>query len=677
MSTTKVLTLDSLVVSNYKKLRHQETHFFTPECTIIGPNGSGKSTHWDVWHWLWTGYDLEGRFNHEVKPWLTDARNTEERVVVSVTGNITYDGEKISLRRELHELWKPESDEDPTEKYDSDTTKYWINDSPIKTKKEWEARLNAIYPLSAFSAVTNPDAFLRMKPEDMRKVVIDLVGGDITNEEIIATNPDYTKLVTNTLKTRTIDGYKKEINDNISAGKKEQDALPEQIKSKQNEVAKLISDNDFNQIENSISIKKEVLAATEAELEGLKSSDEGKGKIVREQEIADLKADLQRFSQNFKTEVTNGNSELLTNKASIQRQIDSKQTDLTNVNKDITRSTSKIADLNNKRVSLRSDFEKLNVLEFPSPEQVVAGDHEHGPECQTCKRGFSNEEYASFEGVLRAAFNEKKKTDKAKIREEGQAVTGEIAFEESVLELAEKSKNTIQKEIDDLTVQINAIKLDERKPEDQAEYIEQSAIIKAKKEELEKFDTSAYDASIKEVETKISGIKTEISDLTRSLGKKDSIEVIKKSIAELEANIEKVNAKVLDWKKAKSFFEKFLKDRASILEGRVNGMFEHMKFTMFRFLNDGTPEVTCIPTYQGVSYPNVNTGFLPMLYVDVANAFTKRYGTTLPIFLDNMESVGKRPETECQVINIVYPKYDPDVKTIEVIEGEYKPKKSK
>lgn len=669
--TNKVLTLDSLVMSNFKKIRHQVSEFHPVESTIIGPNGSGKSTHWDAWYWLFTGYDLERRFNDELKPWLSDARNTEPRVVVSVTGNVTYDGDKYSLRKEIHEVWGPRSDEEPEDVYQSDTVKYWINDSPIKTKKEWEARLTVFYPIPAFAAVTNPDYFFRMKKEDMRKVIIDLIGGDVTNQDMVEANPDYTKLVETVLKTRTIDQYRKEVRDNIKVNQEEQKKLPDLIKGKQDEVAKIIAENDFDATEKSIESKRTELAEIDSKIEAANNTEEGKEKAKISQTIADLEADLARFVQTFKNNRTNANSLLISDKKLLEGEIANKNSLINRLKADIDAASTKVEVLEKQRKGKEDEWYQVDKLQFLPAEAFV--NQENGPECDHCKRAFTLEEYQGFEAILRNAFNEEKKSKKAVITAAGKDFKEKKESVEAQIVAWEKLITDTQLEIVPLDEKLSKIKLDERKPEDDPEYKIKAEAVALEKLKLENFKDSDTDHKLADLTNLRSIVAGEIDSLNRLMGKKDSIQIINKSVAELEAKVPVINNAVLTWKKADNLLNSFLRDRATILEGRVNALFEHMKFTMFSFQNDGTPEIDCIPTYQGTSYPAVNTGFLPMLYVDVANAFAKQYKVALPIFLDNMESVGKRPDTICQIINIVFPKYDPNIKSIQIVEGEYKP----
>ena len=87
---------------------------------------------------------------------------------------------------------------------------------------------------------------------------------------------------------------------------------------------------------------------------------------------------------------------------------------------------------------------------------------------------------------------------------------------------------------------------------------------------------------------------------------------------------------------------------------KCNQAFAHVRWVMFRpnVTNSGY-EACCEATWDGVPYKDLNTGCRINAGLDVINTLAKRAGKTVPIFLDNAESVVKLLPTDAQVIRLV------------------------
>ena len=74
---------------------------------------------------------------------------------------------------------------------------------------------------------------------------------------------------------------------------------------------------------------------------------------------------------------------------------------------------------------------------------------------------------------------------------------------------------------------------------------------------------------------------------------------------------------------------------------------------MFEIQVNGGENPTCLTTMKGVPYSDVNTASKLQGGIDIINGLSKYYDYSVPMFLDNRESVTEIPATDAQVINLI------------------------
>lgn len=94
-------------------------------------------------------------------------------------------------------------------------------------------------------------------------------------------------------------------------------------------------------------------------------------------------------------------------------------------------------------------------------------------------------------------------------------------------------------------------------------------------------------------------------------------------------------------------------EKHELLESKVNEYLEYCQVKFFRQLVNGDLEETCDFCVNGEPYArNLNHGAKILIETDVCKAFQKKYATTLPIIVDDSESVDnwKIPDMDRQLI---------------------------
>ena len=158
-----------------------------------------------------------------------------------------------------------------------------------------------------------------------------------------------------------------------------------------------------------------------------------------------------------------------------------------------------------------------------------------------------------------------------------------------------------------------------------------------------KIDTSTIDVEIEQIEKKIAltNSSKEMNDRIRDLMEQEK--AVKLEIADLTDTID-----MLDGVTTK---------KIELMEQNINEKFEFVRFKLFKEKTKGTYEETCESTVDGVPYNNLNHGAKIYAGLDIIRTLSDKYGVSIPIFIDNRESVTTIPDMgDIQIINLIVQK---------------------
>lgn len=654
MEQFKKVTIERCVIKNFRAIKNIDFEFDSVESVITGPNGVGKSTILSAWLYLFTGYDSAHQADYEIKPRNAEGK-TQKQVVPTVHFFLDIEGRKVDLRKEMHEVWKPKSEDDPEEVFDSNTFKYFENGVEKKTKKAFQETLDGIIPSAYFEVMSNADYFLRLEQKELRRIILDLVGGEISDEELLELKPEYAKLIS-ILKHKTVEVYQKEIKSSLTAAEAQKKRLPALIESKEADILKLPTEKEFLEVEAAITEKKEEVLLVRNKIAGKSTGDEFDIFEQKKTLLSSLKGDLDRYKLKFEGEVSKANSEIDSKKIPLQGKVKTTNALIDQLNRENDLKRSRISTIDLSLAQWKKDWFIIDAKVFEPA--IIPEEGEELPVCKTCGQPIGRDILIARQATEFEDFNTKNIDDKLEIQERGKTkvaekvtIEAEIVANDSKISAYKKDVEAIQKELDEIIP-------DKRKVEEDKDFITMVAEIAEREEEIAnppKADTE--DLVLKEAE-----LTEQIDTLNQTLGKREVLEDAKKDLDNLNDQVVSCNREVLQLKKVDKGIVSYLKDRSTILEEKVNKKFSIIKWELFDYKNDGTPVLACNPTIDGARYKALNTAKKSWAQIDVAKTFSEKTGILAPIFLDNQESVGWRPETQSQVINIEFFKYNKDRK---------------
>lgn len=208
----------------------------------------------------------------------------------------------------------------------------------------------------------------------------------------------------------------------------------------------------------------------------------------------------------------------------------------------------------------------------------------------------------------------------------------------------------------------------------EAEISGANAAVKAAAEEVTRFTESMRPTSdnntISSCDEIIAELMAEQSELMRSLSVAEAAEGCAKRIDELKEREKKVAAAYEDSSLGLHLCSQFEAAKSDALTSQINSRFKSVRFKLFKELVNGDIKEDCeilIPSAEGnlVPYAFANNAAKINAGLEICNTLADFFGVTLPIFIDNAESVTKIQATTAQAIRLVVSESD---KTLRVEE---------
>ena len=157
-------------------------------------------------------------------------------------------------------------------------------------------------------------------------------------------------------------------------------------------------------------------------------------------------------------------------------------------------------------------------------------------------------------------------------------------------------------------------------------------------------------------------VKAEISRLSGIAGLRNTYNYAQRRIKELRENAQAAADNLGQLDRMLYLIDEYSRYKASFVENGINDKFHLAKFRLFREQANGGVEDRCDVTYDGVPYMGLNNGMKINVGIDIINTLSRAYGVTVPLFVDNAESVTNLEKTDGQVIRLVVSESDKELR---------------
>jgi DNA repair exonuclease SbcCD ATPase subunit len=612
-------TLKRVVLENFMCYAHAEFDFYDIT-KIIAKNGIGKSTIATAYLWCLFNCDYELKDNPVVRREV-DGVSVDD---MDTYGELTFDvdGKEVTMKKVQKRTYKEAVKDGKIVTTVSDNNSYYINSVP-KTLTAFNEYLGI--NMKMFKACSNINAFLSRKPDEMREYLFSLIES-VTDLDMARSRKELAELVPMLEKytVEEIRSMNKLISSNVD---KQSPVIDGQIKEKERDI-QIKSDIDTSDLELLRNSLKEQIADCIA-----KQTDTDKMLAEYDKASADI-LDL-KFKQSDMVRKANEDN------IKARREIEDKISD----KKFLVRQTEKTIDdcenqidsskhhsvvLNESIESYRNLYKNTHSLKFDESNLV----------CSYCGQEYSKDKKEQ----IRADFESKKAAEIEKITNLGNNAKSELDKENETIaslenELVEHRKSLVmlntaiadlEKQLSELPQEIDVTVTEEYKALEQQIAEKEEAMHKAN-------DISSVKAELKAQESEL---RQQLAECESQIAKSDTaadeqrLEELKQTRIDSEQN--KANAeKILD------LLDELDKAKNETLSDSINSHFSLVKWKLFELNKSGGYKSVCIPTVNGKSILTTmsNKGNRILGRVDICNSIQKISGMSVPIILDDSESL--------------------------------------
>ena len=639
----KDIKIKRLSLENFKCHQHLVLELNGGNVAIYGDNATGKTSVYDALTWLLFGKDSQGNGekNIEIKPLDASGEVRDHLAVTSVEAVLLVDGAEVTMKRTYSEVWTTKRGNSEAT-YDGNTSEYYVDGVPVK-KFAFTEKVNDIVDEETFRLLTSVSYFANGISWQDRRAVLFKVAGVMDDAQIMATDARFQPLMEG-MGRLSLEDYKKK----LMAERKGFVGAKTEIPARLSELQKTIEDVqglDFAGAKAEIDRLTAQKSGIEAQILAIEHDNaaEAKRLEIREATIAQMQLDGENRAYRKSQEANAADASEMQQKANVLR------LQLASKNRLIANDTAYINTLNRDIDASRERWVTVNKEAFT------------GGSCPTCGQVLPAKQLQAAQD----AFEAHKKTRLAEIERAASAnKQAKEAAEDRILHLQEEAVE-LEIEIDNLEMGIAMVAANKVEIVDMEGYAERRKAIEEQIHSLngELADMMANSSAVRgELQKQVAELNVQIKGLMEITSRESLLEYSRCRMEELREDAKNA-AKCLEAIENVLFLiDEYSRYKTQFVENSINGMFRIARFRLFREQANGGVEDRCDVVFDGVPYINLNNGAKINVGIDILNTLSRAYGVTVPLFVDNAESVTALEKSVNQIIRLVVSKNDTELR---------------
>ena len=639
----KYIIIKRLALENFKCHKSLTLEFNGCNASIYGDNAAGKTSVYDALTWLLFGKDSKGNGekNIEIKPLGADGEVLDHLAETAVEAVLIADGEEITLRRTLKEIWTTKRGR-TEQTYDGNTSEYYINGVPVK-KYAFSDKVDELVSEDTFRLLTSVSHFADGISWQDRRAVLFKVASVSDDAHIMASDARFLPLIDGMGKL-TVEDYKKKLAAEKRGFVVDKTEIPARISECQKTIA------DVQQIDFA-GTRAEVIALTgkkdrlEAEVIAIEHDTAAESKRMEIKEAQFELKQLESENNLYRDSQIKGSVDV----AALRRELLRYQTELKAKEALLATQKKKLPDLNDKIAACRDRWHAVNNETFT------------GGVCPTCGQTLPTAQMQA----AKDAFEADKRRRHREIENAANTLKDSKADVEARIGTLEDEITLVKTCIEAKQAEIDRAEASRVEPEDMAGYADKHKAIEDKIAALNgeladmMMNTSAVRSDLTQ---QILAVKREIAARMEVLGKESLLEYSRRRVEELQEDARNAAAALEAIENMLYLIEEYTRYKTQFVEDSINSMFRVAKFRLFREQANGGIEDRCDVVYDGVPYINLNSGAKINVGIDIINTLSTAYGVSVPLFVDNAESVTRLEHSNNQIIRLVVSEADKELR---------------
>lgn len=636
----KVVKLLKLYVENFRGIKN---FVLTPDgrsATVQGGNGTGKSTLMAAFLWLLTGKDAQGRENYNVFPLGTDG-NRLSGCSPTVTATLSMpDGHTLVLQRSICERWTKRRGSAETE-YNGDETRYFIDEVPVSAG-EYSSAIFGVFPEKLLPLLLNAVWFSEQTKDykERRRLLLEQFGS-LQPTDVFTANPELSDLES-MLGTHSVDEFSRICTERRKRYKDSLSALPARIDENRKQLQPMSDAGDIKNKRSKLNVE---IAKLQYEIEHTTAD-----AVQRhnQQELEKVRQYLEMIPNKRRVLEASGNAGWLEEH---NRRVDDTARGKQNAVCRAETLAAELRSLNRERDILAAERDRLRV-EWVEVNGTVP---DIAQTCPTCGQALP----AELVQEAQENFNVSKSKRLSDIAAKGAKAAQDV-------EKIEKKSARLREDLDTCERAAKAaaaaydMVIAEKPPVTQmglfAELDAEEKELKARAEELRQAIQASAQAAeqvVQEKRQKLADMQAQSDAMTSRLAEIKRNAALENRIQELEAEQRDTLHQLEEAERGLSMCEEYTRTLVTLLTERVNKHFPTVRFKLFEQQKNGGLREVCEAMVDGVPYGALNTASKMQANVEIVQAFSRAADISLPLFLDNRESVTDLTlPDETQVINL-------------------------
>lgn len=627
-----------LSIKAFKGIKNLRIELEGKNAIISGENGSGKTSIYDAFLWLLFGKDSSGASKFDLKP--VDSHGDKiSGQDVEVEACLEVDGKRITLRRVLHEVWARRNGTESA--YDHDETLVWIDDVPVKLEKEYVPYISKLADEETFKLITNHTAFMKLPWQNRRKTLLKASGSDVDGQLLarqeFAGVPDI-------LQGKTPEDAKKRLQEQRKRANSELEAIPARI----DELTKTllpVSDDRLQQATEQISDMEKELAKIEDAMNGNSEA------YAQAAALADKRAKAAQAIEDFKRDYMQPFKDAV---ATAQRLYNSLIDDKEFHSSRESRKSGELLNLN-------AEIEKAEAAKEKKGEEWEKADAETCPEfsggtvCPACGQALP---YSRIEEAKQAHAEEWHKRHDQRMDEivaDGKRLAAKIeslkvdkaACEKEIQQHASWLVDNRQK-IEDAYTAAHKTSLPDVNFSEIPGYVALFNALTAIDDEAEKNKSEEHLQTLRGRKREVQSV---IDKAKAVLSQRDQAQATGRRIEELGQQRRTLGDQISGIDRDIDLLGQFVSARCKAMEADINDLFRNVQWQLFEVQQNGLLVDCCKALVNGVDYEStLNNAAKVNAGLEIIRVLSREFGTSVPCFVDNKESVNYVEETGGQMI---------------------------
>lgn len=577
--------IDHISIDNFRAIEKLETDLW--DRTIVsGANESAKSTFASAITWALYGNDVENNSTFEIIPF-----GKYGEVSPTVILECKIDDRPITIAR----VYKAKKHRDNT--FDCYETKSFVNGLEMGIRKfnEWISQ-NICSP-KIFRIISNPKMFIENPPceqkeltwQAQRKMLLDIIGGDTTDLDIVKSSNRWIDLVEPIERYSDATQYLKYLKTRYSEIQKELDTFAVKIEQQEKNRYKVkCTEKEAN---NAIAHAQNELNTLQQKNEAWKAQNRNENAIAIQEQIETLNQKKTSIIENYQTtfkEYEEKSSQQRAQASTIQ------------------------AELNCDIETLKKYITALEKLQSRKIKTV----------CEYCGQKLNEQSTKKAENELKSRIS-----------------NGEITIKNLKKEIEEKKRKIVYLLEASRKLMMPTYPAEIAKIDAEIAKLQSSIATYDLVENMENYDSDFF-----EINKRIAEYDSELKMIEQNKRTNELIQAIEEEQTETAKTLSELQ-------KMMELTKEFVSEKCKSCEDSINALFPNVRFQLFeKNKTDDTVRECCNLTFNGHKYADLSTSTKLIASLEVVEAFQKVYNIIAPIVIDNAESITGNIKTNEQMI---------------------------